>query len=103
MITLTMDNQRIDHVVEFYKIFDMVGDIGGFLEGLLLMFAVLVAPIALSSRESLIAETFYKGSVKEMRDPAKPPAPRPDGAKHLGRKSDCDSTVLDPSEMSQHN
>jgi len=46
MITLTMDNQKVQNIVESYKFFDMIGDIGGFFEGLLLLFSFFVSPIS---------------------------------------------------------
>jgi len=45
-VTLTMDNQKVQNVVESYKFFDMIGDIGGFFEGLLLLFSFFVSPIS---------------------------------------------------------
>ena len=59
-VTLTMDNQKTESVVESYKFFDMIGDLGGFLEGLLLLFSVLASPISAKFYEYTIAEQNYK-------------------------------------------
>ena len=46
--------------MESYKIFDMIGDIGGFLEGLLLLFSLFASPISAKFYEYTLAENSYK-------------------------------------------